>query len=159
MIDPVDLSRFPQRKNPRISHFDYANPNYYFITICTWEKSCIFGSQAKPSAFGQIASACLSNISEHFPNVTVDKWVVMPNHIQAIIILHGGTNLSSVVGQFKSAVTKQIHLQDPDLTVWQTSYRDHIIRNEADYQRIWTYIDNNPQKWAQDCFYEPTFTA
>ena len=37
--------------------------------------------------------------------------------------------------------------------MWQSSYHDHIIRNEADYQRIWQYIDENPAKWAEDCFY------
>ena len=147
------------RKNPRIRNYDYSSPNYYFVTICTREKACIFGMPEKPSAFGKIVSECLSQISKHFPNVTVDKWVVMPNHIHAIFILHGGTNLSSAVGQFKSSVTRQIHQNDPRVSVWQASYHDHIIRNEADYQRIWSYIDNNPQQWAEDCFYEPTFTT
>ena len=38
-------------------------------------------------------------------------------------------------------------------TVWQRGYHDHIIRNEADYLRIWDYIDTNPAKWREDCYY------
>ena len=38
--------------------------------------------------------------------------------------------------------------------MWQTSYHDHIIRSEADYRRIWEYIDTNPSKWREDCYYE-----
>ena len=38
--------------------------------------------------------------------------------------------------------------------MWQTSYHDHIIRNEADYRRIWEYIDTNPEKWQEDCYYK-----
>lgn len=38
--------------------------------------------------------------------------------------------------------------------LWQRSFYDHIIRSEADYLRIWDYIDTNPAKWAEDCYYE-----
>ncbi len=38
-------------------------------------------------------------------------------------------------------------------TVWQRGYHDHIIRSEADYLRIWDYIDTNPAKWREDCYY------
>ena len=37
--------------------------------------------------------------------------------------------------------------------LWQKGYHDHIIRNEADYLRIWDYIDTNPAKWREDCYY------
>ena len=37
--------------------------------------------------------------------------------------------------------------------VWQRSFHDHVIRNQKRYERIWQYIDNNPQKWEEDCFY------
>jgi hypothetical protein len=58
-----------------------------------------------------------------------------------------------VVGQYKSYVSRSIHHIAPMLNVWQTSFHDHIIRNQHDYQRIWEYIDTNPQKWQEDCFY------
>ena len=41
----------------------------------------------------------------------------------------------------------------PGRKIWQRSYYDHIIRNEADYLRIWQYIDTNPAKWVEDEYY------
>ena len=37
--------------------------------------------------------------------------------------------------------------------IFQRSYHDHIIRNDKDYKNIWEYIDRNPVKWNEDCFY------
>ena len=150
MID----SNFPQRKHPRLPYYDYATPGYYFVTICTHEKRCIFGPPARLNALGQIADAAFGEISKHFPQVQVHKYVVMPNHVHAILILQPGTTgLSTVVGSYKSSVTKKIHAIDPKITVWQTSFHDHVIRNQPGYEKIWSYIETNPLKWEDDCFY------
>ena len=93
-------------------------------------------------------------IPDHFPEVLVDKWVVMPNHVHVIIHLNDcTTELSHVIGQYKSAVTRNIRRIVENMTVWQTSYHDHVIRSERDYLRIWEYIDTNPSRWKDDCFY------
>ena len=39
------------------------------------------------------------------------------------------------------------------IPLWQKSFHDHVIRGEADYRRIWNYIDANPRKWREDCYY------
>ncbi|MDQ9816352.1 hypothetical protein RFZ01_18460, partial [Acinetobacter pittii] len=62
-------------------------------------------------------------------------------------------SLSNVVGQYKSFVSRKIHGSCPELRVWQTSFHDHVVRNQQDYQRIWAYIDGNPSNWEKDCFY------
>ena len=54
-----------------------------------------------------------------------------------------------------AAVTREIRAFDSDMQVWQTSFHDHIIRNQADYERIWLYIEVNPARWMDDCFYIP----
>jgi len=95
----------------------------------------------------------MNEIGMHFPCVTVEKSVIIPNHVHAIISLTEGVNLSAVVGSLKSAVTKQVHEIRPGEKVWQASFHDHIIRNEQDYLKIWEYIDTNPLKWKEDCFY------
>ena len=41
-----------------------------------------------------------------------------------------------------------------DIVIWQRGSYDHIIRDEQDFQRIWRYIDTNPQKWEDDCYYK-----
>ena len=146
------------RKPTRLKHFDYSSENYYFITICTHNKNCIFGKPNALNDCGRIAQEAFSEITGHFPFVNIDQYVVMPNHIHAIISIENGAenerpNLNTVVGLYKSGVPRKIHRLYPELTVWQRSFHDHVIRNQQDYERIWTYVHYNDQKWEQDCFY------
>ena len=150
----TDEERFPKRKSPRIPGYDYATPNYYFITICTHEKNCIFWSGGKLNTFGQIAFDAAMQISAHFPGNRVDSFVVMPNHIHMILVVEpGGTDATVVIGQYKSQVSKEIHKIDPKRKIWQTSFHDHGIRNYRQYQHIREYIDTNPMRWKEDCFF------
>jgi len=57
-------------------------------------------------------------------------------------------NVSSIVRSIKTLTTKEI-----GKPIFQRFFHDHIIRGEDDYLKIWNYIDTNPQKWAEDCFY------
>ena len=156
MQNNTDADRFHSRKHPRLKQYDYSTPNYYFVTICTKDKGCIFGHPNALNPYGEIAKQGILEIEVHFPGVTVDKYVVMPNHIHMILILHGEkTPLFTVVGQYKSHVTRQIRQLDPKRDVWQTSYHDHIIRNQKGYENIWLYIESNPANWEKDCFYTP----
>ena len=143
------------RKSPRIPMYDYSSCNYYFITICTHNKLCLFGSPDHLSEFGQIAKAHLEQLSSHYDGISVDKYVVMPNHIHMILILPSGNqyDLNQIIGQYKSGVTRmnrKIHSGTD--TIWQRSYHDHIIRNQKDYEMIWLYIHSNPANWKKDCF-------
>ncbi len=64
-------------------------------------------------------------------------------------------SISSFVAGFKSSATKQINIfcNTPHAIIWQSRFHDHIIRNDAEHQRIIDYIQNNPAKWEQDKFY------
>ena len=95
------------------------------------------------------------NIPNHFDGVNIDKYVIMPNHIHAIFIIgcDGETErsrpfptLSTVVGLYKSGVSKRVHETKPDIIIWQKSFYDRIIRDEQSYLEIWQYIDENPLK-------------
>ena len=144
----------PVRKSTRIPGYDYSTNNYYFVTICTHEKVCLFTTGGKTSHLGTIAERCLTEIPHHFPGVRVDKWVVMPNHIHAVLVFeNANVNLTTVIGLYKSQVTKEIHRMKPNLTVWQRSFHDHVIRSQKTYEKIWNYIDGNPSKWEEDCFF------
>ena len=135
-------------------HYDYTQPGYYFVTICTKEKKCLFGEPGELNRFGYLAQQGLLAIEQHTHGVKVDKCIVMPNHIHAIIVLSdSATDLSVAIGQYKSAVTRNIRKIRRNAEVWQTSFHDHVIRSEEDYQRIWAYIDTNPMRWKDDCFY------
>ena len=161
----------PTRKPTRIKGYDYSNQNIYFITICTHNHKYIFTltgensdrSSTSLNELGMIAKSELESIPNHYEGIRVDKCVVMPNHIHAMIVI--GCNdpaaersrpfptLSTIVGLYKSGISKRIHAIDPSIEVWQKSFHDHIIRNDREYQKIWQYIEENPLKWMDDCFY------
>ena len=91
--------------------------------------------------------------------VTVDNFVIMPNHVHLLLSIHserlGGRRnaaptISSVVNQFKGSVTKAV-----GSPCWQKSFHDHIVRDEAEYLKIWEYIDANPGKWTEDRYFIP----
>ena len=153
---------FSTRKSPRLKEFDYRMPTAYFVTICTHNKVCLFGQPDHLNVFGKIANDAILRIPDHYPCVEVKKHVVMPNHIHILLFMDASKvlqecscpHISSVVGQYKAAVSREIHRINPAVEVWQRSYHDHIPRNEKALEEIWHYIDDNPRKWDLDCFFQ-----
>jgi REP element-mobilizing transposase RayT len=95
----------------------------------------------------------------HF-HVQLDAFVIMPNHIHGIVAITPGVGgdacvaptLGTIVGSFKSAVTKRINILRgaAGSAVWQRSYYEHVIRAEHDLNKIREYIEHNPSRWAED---------
>lgn len=79
------------RKSIRLKEYDYSRPGEYFIAICTHKKKCVFGEVTEEktifSFIGEIAKKCWEKIPEHFPNVILDEYAIMPNHVHGIIII------------------------------------------------------------------------
>ena len=153
----------PNRKPTRLKGYDYSQNGAYFITICVKDRKCILsnivgeGLRALPqtilSPIGNEIEKSIQYINDNYIGISINKYVIMPNHIHLIVVLQnsvgGGTPpLQNVIGQLKSYTTKKF-----GNTLWQRSYHDHIIRGENDYQKIWEYIDTNVIKWKDDCFY------
>ena len=144
------------RKSPRIPNFDYSSDHYYFVTICTHNRRCLFGEPAHLNSWGQIARNQILQIEEHYSNIKVDQYVVMPNHIHLLLQIHTDESgramlaptISTVIAQLKGTISKKI-----GHSIWQKLFHDHVIRNQKDYEMIWNYIEGNPMKWAEDCFY------
>ena len=106
------------------------------------------------NASGIIADNCLLKIQKFNPAVAIDKYVIMPNHVHAILAVNENSpSITTVIGQYKSAVTKRIREIYPRKNVWQRSFHDHVIRDQRGYEKIWMYIEDNPRKWEEDCFY------
>lgn len=59
-------------------------------------------------------------------------------------------SIPRIIQHMKGVITKQLCVP-----LWQKSFHDHIIRSEDDYRAIWNYIDTNPFRWTEDCFYQP----
>ena len=162
----------PSRKLPRLNDYDYTTLGAYFITICTHEKRCLFGkimpavdsidAYMQYSPIGKIARECLLDIASHYDNIKVDNWVIMPNHIHILIRITEQMNpfptircdIPNVIGKYKAAVTRKVERSlIYSGKLWQSSFYDHVIRNQEDYLSIWQYIAGNPSKWLGDCFY------
>ena len=156
---------FPNRKSARLKEYDYSSEGAYFITMCVKDRkellARIVGDDAHIvpkkhlSKYGLICDKYISNINEKYENVTVDKYVIMPNHIHLLLSVDGTMwassptkSIGSVIRSFKTMVTKEI-----GRSIWQRSYYDHVIRCEEDYREIWEYIDTNVLRWEKDKFY------
>ena len=156
----------PKRKPNRLSGYDYSQNGAYYVTICVkdrrnllWHVGATCGRPLeKPllSHIGEIIDVEIAKISYVYENVSIEKYVIMPNHIHLIIILQPDKSgrpqvaptISRIIQQFKGSISKQL-----GYSIWQKSYYDHIIRNESEYQKIWEYIDTNPLKWELDRYY------
>ena len=152
---------FHERKPNRLSEYDYSTNGAYFVTICTQDRrkmlSNIVGDGFPvPKPYGMIAEEFIRQIPVKYPVVTVDRYVIMPDHIHMLLRFEWdyGTGdpsptLGTVVGWYKYQVTKRINLQTGNHgeRIFQRSYYDHVIRNQQDYDEIWQYIENNPLKW------------
>lgn len=171
----------------RLSGWDYSLSAYYFVTICTHNRVEYFGdvlidndgvASVALSDVGKIARNCWLDISNHFFNIMLDEWVIMPNHMHGIIqidkIKFGGfgrdeamprlytgkhpqmskispqpQSLPVIIGSFKSAVSYKCHKQNLDFH-WQPRFYDRIIRTEQSLYKIRQYIKNNPSMWRRD---------
>jgi len=186
---PVYFKNKPQRKKG----YDYDLPGAYFVTICVKDRRNLFGDINKgsiaPSSAGCIANNCWLEIPEHFDNVGLGEYTVMPNHFHGIVNILGEVSvgqthafdtlevksiptenekksvndnrsdqvkkmhkkLSIVIGSFKSAVSKLTHTTTQEIHfAWQTSFYDHIVRNDRELEYISDYIRMNPLNWKND---------
>lgn len=84
-------------------------------------------------------------------------FVMMPNHMHAILRMETRATAKPIVAGFNSAVTKKIneYRQTPKMPVWQTRFHDHVIRSADEYERILHYIETNVENWENDPFYQP----
>jgi putative transposase len=153
------------RKSLRLRHYDYSRGGAYFVTICTQDRKTYFEKfpDLQPIVLNQ-----WNRIKTRFPEIELDEFVVMPNHIHGIIFIVGAIHesplhelslqyrrnmlLSKVVGYFKMNTAKEANevLNRTGLPFWQRNYYEHVIRNEEELKKIQEYIQNNPLKWELD---------
>lgn len=159
----------PKRKTNRLKEYDYSQNGAYFITICTEGRKEMLSkivedgfSVPQLTPEGQIVNRYIEEISSKYSGVVVDKYVIMPNHVHLLVSINNknGTDnpsptIGKIIGWFKYNATKEINNRRSCIDrVFQRSFHDHVIRNAQDYEEIWEYIDTNPIKWQDDCFYE-----
>ena len=183
------------RRSIRLKGYDYSQTGLYFVTICTYQRLLLFGeifnNEMILNEAGIVAEKCWSAIPEHFPQVKLEEFVIMPNHIHGIIQIDVGVNhirpviqptftsatkiemkqgkcnsllqsrpngasntIGSIVRGFKTGVTQWFRTNTTMHNIWQRNYHEHIIRNENAYLKISDYVQTNPKRWQEDCFFE-----
>jgi len=176
------LPNLPERKSIRLEGFDYSDAGCYFITLCAKDRLHIFWESTPSHASvgancvrpplsnaGIIVENEISRISGTYESVSIERHIVMPNHLHMILRirdsgrtqfaptgesqdlteqLNAAPTLSRIVKQFKGSVSKQI-----GFPIWQRSFHDRIIRDHAEYLRFCSYVDENPARWGEDEYF------
>ena len=156
------MNELPKRKNIRLQNYDYSSNGLYFVTICTEEKKPILSRVVGDDAYivpkkvvlkpcGVVVEKYINNINKTYKNVSVENYIIMPNHIHMLIFIDNFNNgtmwassptkLGTIIRSLKTMVTKEI-----GFSIWQRSYYDKIIRNEKHFQSVWNYIEYNALK-------------
>ncbi len=168
-----------KRRSVRLKDFDYSSPNDYYITICSYNRECVFGNiidgEMILNDLGRIVEREILNTQKIRKNVFIEIFQTMPNRVHLIITILGNNDVDrrgtlqraptkerfgkptsnsipTIVRLIKSTTTKQINVlrNTPEKHVWQRGYYEHIIRNEKSYDEIYFYILSNPAVWNED---------
>ena len=173
---------YPERKNIHLQSFDYSQNGAYFITSVTHKRIYRFGSVIGGTMVlndaGKMLERVYHEMPEVIPDLKIDTYQIMPNHLHAIIIIdHVGSGLRArpgeslpvsgdicqsvslfeIVGRFKSLTTR-MYIEGVrengwprfEGRLWQRRFYEHVIRNEQDHQAIVDYIHSNPMNWGND---------
>ena len=172
---------FTFRRSIRLPGYDYRQAGVYFVTLCAQRKSKIFGTirdgVVTLSELGEVAYHEWVHMATARPNIQLDHFVVMPNHLHGLIVicdeqdslasrsklcsrversrtLQAGS-LGAIIGQYKVAVTRRAKLNGihPGRGIWQRNYHEHIVRSEESLNDIRQYLIQNPARWGEDSLY------
>jgi REP element-mobilizing transposase RayT len=170
----------PKRKSTRLKNFDYSSAGAYFVTICVRDRMQILSEivrtdltsanktigiavgeglappeiTVKLKPCGEIVKEQLQLIETRFLGVTVEDYVIMPDHIHAVIFLHGkaggaspSPTLDDVICAFKSLTSRSCKQKYGIEKIFQRSSAEHIVRDREDYETRRKYIYENPRRW------------
>jgi putative transposase len=148
----------PARRSIRLKGYDYSQPGAYFVTICVRHGEPLLGAisagYVELTPFGQVVQNCWNDLPRHYPHVELDEFVIMPEHVHAILVIaalekqntrekHG---LNEIVRALKSYSSRRINQLrgTPRVPFWQRDYYERVIRSEAEWAVIRRYIQENP---------------
>ena len=159
----------PKRKKGRLTGYDYSANGSYYITVCTRDKQHILGHSVgggvldapyvRLSKCGAMVRDTLLEMDAFYDDITIDHYVIMPNHVHFILSICGEGGPSRTPAPTNARLPaflsawKRLTNKKAGFPIWQRGYYDHVIRNEADYLCIWQYMDENPVRWTEDEYY------
>ena len=149
--DTVNKKR---RKVIILKNYDYSQTGYYFVTICTKERNLYFENEK----ITQIARKFWLEIPQHFESVKLDRWIIMPNHLNGIISRNtpiiknvvgsrhacslqnkAHQKLPVIIGSLKSAVSREIV---KILGYWNSNGKNLIMSILCRTRNRWTKPEN-----------------
>ena len=160
------MNQQKSRHTTRLPGYDYNTPGAYFLTICVKDRKCLLsrivgtgvldGPNVRLLPYGKIAEKYIKQLNDYYDNLSVESYVIMPNHIHILLrVLEGPsrtpvpTAQNSVVSQFVSTF-KRFCNKEYDKNIWQSRSYDHIIRDQTDFDKHLQYIYENPFGWTKD---------
>ena len=94
-----------QRRSVRLQAYDFDAPGDYFVTICTKGRQLFF----EAATLRDVAERCWAELPNHFPSISLDAWVVMPNHVHGIICIEVSDKDEDCRGVQLNAPTTRLH--------------------------------------------------
>ena len=175
------MEELKKRKTTRLAGADYNQNQAVFLTICTKERQCLLshivgtgvpdGPQIQLTKYGQIADKYIRQLNDFYDDLSVEHYVIMPNHIHIMLWVKGAENglsgtsvtdgpsrtpvptvQNSIPARFLSTF-KRFCNKEYGVNIWQYRSNDHIIRNRQDYEEHLRYIYENPIQWYYDELY------
>ncbi|MGH8598379.1 MAG: transposase [Gammaproteobacteria bacterium] len=163
-----------RHRSNRLRTYDYRTAGAYFVTICASNRRFMFGAVADAqmtlNQTGTVVQRVWFDSERIRPGITLDEFIVMPNHIHSIVLLpnlgskraHGCAplrkrlaraprSLGSFIAGFNSTSTREVNrLLGRAGRLWQRNYYEHVVRHERDLERIRQYIREDPTRWEFD---------
>ena len=141
-ISDGDFMNLPQRKLQRLLNYNYSQNNAYFITICTQNRLPLFGRIENSNLILNNAGLMVFNkfeeISGFYPDIIIDKFIVMPNHLHAIMLIqHDGT----AQGPFPT-LSEYIHMKVLGAALPRMSVPKSVSQSRSTYQEIPVYLSS-----------------
>ena len=161
------MNRFKDKyriQSARASWHDY-NSGAYFVTICTAEQVCYFGtiSDGKMllSDMGKAAKENLTNISSHYPHAEIPLFVVMSNHIHAVVIINADKCNSSIVPNISNAAnvetmcTSSLQPRPSQQARWKTETVDNRMREISHKRGALSVVIGGFKRACYDLLFPP----
>lgn len=159
-----------RRRPNRLRAYDYSQPGAYFVTVCAKDRQPFFSEivgdgvldapKVRLSPWGQVVEGHIRGIHTAYPSVSIEAYVIMPNHVHLLIrVQEGPSGTPAPTGRANETIPrvvstlKRFSNRDCGVSLFQRGYHDHVARGQGDYDRVWEYIHTNPDKWAEDCYY------